>query len=996
MKTNYLKLLLCLFASFIPGLAFAESATAMNFDPPASDLSVTFLTNIFGTVDGVLYGGGSQILGSMFAVFNSAVLSIGGMILIYTVVVATINTAGEGKLLGKTWSSIWVPIRTTIGISLLFTYPSGYSVIQVLFMWIVVQGIGAADLMWNEALNYLQRGGVIVAPMESAKTSNTAGGNSIISGAGVILTGTTCMVALEQQLNTLQTSYLNDPSGPCSDLPTDGSGTQAQKDMADFCNNPVPDFLSSVDIMALNTEALDTCTAENNAAMNSEACKDNPTLCEAVCVNSDASAVSAPMPNFPDDFVPASYIKLNGICGTIKWNLMNQSAIDDSASTIGLTEDESTEMTYARATAVTQIYSSMTSLANQIVRNDLTLYGTGETNCSASSGGSCYLNYTDYYALSPLGIPVTSSETSPCSSGSTCTNWISPISGFAPVLNGTEYQGAVRDYNSFMEPTLNALYNEDDIAKNSDFIDDAQEQGWIMAGSYFYDLSKLNESSQGSYTDTSSGLDAGTYPSFAEDFCTNDASSAFSEEVNLASDVLCTWYTGGNSKNTSDRSKYNNQIKSLIRGPVVEGGKEATAPSYQTTWPGFYIDELNTTVYGYASNASNVTLADQQGTNAPGNFMTTFPMPDMEISLIDHKSCSKGMFNLGNFCTVMVNGFIDLLNMLITIIITMLMMTISILLFVPLAAFSTLFTTAAGLMDNSVNSIISLAMMGDLFINTCIMLILSMVMISAVIASTVVALPGYIAVLCMAGPFIMSWIGMILAMGVSLAYFIPMIPYMLYTFAAIGWMIGVVETMVAAPLVALGVSLPEGDHDVFGKGVASLMLLLNAFLRPSLIVVGYVAAIIISTVGVWFINTGFTHFQTTYMSTVTQTYITVLFVNFFLFFFYVTMCIGVVNTAFELIYKLPEQILRWIGGSHAAGGLGSDAAHKIAGEVKGSTEQGGKAMESGASNADDTTGTGGKKKESQDGEASKGGGDSKGGTSIQSGGESVPPAPPVC
>ncbi|MCK1871937.1 hypothetical protein MXE23_14935, partial [Legionella pneumophila] len=56
--------------SKFPALALAENG-ALSFAPPASDLSVVFLGNLFGVVDGVLHGTGSQIMGNMFGVFNS-------------------------------------------------------------------------------------------------------------------------------------------------------------------------------------------------------------------------------------------------------------------------------------------------------------------------------------------------------------------------------------------------------------------------------------------------------------------------------------------------------------------------------------------------------------------------------------------------------------------------------------------------------------------------------------------------------------------------------------------------------------------------------------------------------------------------------------------------------------------------------------------------------------------------------------------------------------
>ncbi|WP_241969840.1 hypothetical protein [Legionella sainthelensi] len=73
----------------------------MSFAPPASDYSVVFLGNLFGVVDGVLSGSGSQIMGAMFGVLNAAVLALGGIVILYTLIVATMNTAHEGQMLGQ-------------------------------------------------------------------------------------------------------------------------------------------------------------------------------------------------------------------------------------------------------------------------------------------------------------------------------------------------------------------------------------------------------------------------------------------------------------------------------------------------------------------------------------------------------------------------------------------------------------------------------------------------------------------------------------------------------------------------------------------------------------------------------------------------------------------------------------------------------------------------------------------------------------------------------
>lgn len=153
-----------LFTLFIPNFVLAEETGGSLFTPSSGDLSIGFLSSFFGIVDGILNGGGSQILGAMFGVFNAVILIFGAIMLAYVLIMGTINTANEGEMLGRKWSSVWVPIRLVVSIVLLIPKASGYSLIQVLVMWVVVQGVGVADKVWNRVIDYVQQGGVIIAP----------------------------------------------------------------------------------------------------------------------------------------------------------------------------------------------------------------------------------------------------------------------------------------------------------------------------------------------------------------------------------------------------------------------------------------------------------------------------------------------------------------------------------------------------------------------------------------------------------------------------------------------------------------------------------------------------------------------------------------------------------------------------------------------------------------------------------------------------------------
>lgn len=146
---------------FLACLLLPAAAAASLFTPPPTDKSVELLGMIFGTNVGPVYLGGAAnpALMHMFELFNAVILTIGTIIVSYIGLVSTINTAQEGKAMGKKWNSIWIPMRATLGMLLMIPTPStGYSVIQTGVMWLIIQGIGAADQIWNGVLADLGSG----------------------------------------------------------------------------------------------------------------------------------------------------------------------------------------------------------------------------------------------------------------------------------------------------------------------------------------------------------------------------------------------------------------------------------------------------------------------------------------------------------------------------------------------------------------------------------------------------------------------------------------------------------------------------------------------------------------------------------------------------------------------------------------------------------------------------------------------------------------------
>lgn len=147
MKRGYTIQLLTLLAWLVPSLAFAQTGLM----PPPSDRSVSdFLGTMFGELVRMAGGTatGGDAFGPIVAQFNEAVLLLGAILLAYTLVAGTMQTAHDGEVLGKKWSSMWLPLRTALGIAAIVPI-KGYCMAQVVVMWLTLQGVGIADSVWS-------------------------------------------------------------------------------------------------------------------------------------------------------------------------------------------------------------------------------------------------------------------------------------------------------------------------------------------------------------------------------------------------------------------------------------------------------------------------------------------------------------------------------------------------------------------------------------------------------------------------------------------------------------------------------------------------------------------------------------------------------------------------------------------------------------------------------------------------------------------------------
>lgn len=156
----------------------AASASPGIFDLPDTDKSLEYLSSILGTVSGLNVTGDNPVFGMIFQRFNAAVLGLCLVVVLASIFISTMNTAQEGEVMGKKWSTIWVPLRWAFGSCLLIPTASGYSYIQVAIVWLILQGMAAANQVWNTALDYMSTGGSSNVSQVLTQLSNASASNN--------------------------------------------------------------------------------------------------------------------------------------------------------------------------------------------------------------------------------------------------------------------------------------------------------------------------------------------------------------------------------------------------------------------------------------------------------------------------------------------------------------------------------------------------------------------------------------------------------------------------------------------------------------------------------------------------------------------------------------------------------------------------------------------------------------------------------------------------
>lgn len=172
-------------------------------------------------------------------------------------------------------------------------------------------------------------------------------------------------------------------------------------------------------------------------------------------------------------------------------------------------------------------------------------------------------------------------------------------------------------------------------------------------------------------------------------------------------------------------------------------------------------------------------------------------------------------------------------------------------------------------------------------------------------------------------PFIATLVSYIRPLAFYFGVIIPSMPYIIFMVVVLGWILAVLQAMIAAPLWAVMHMTP--DRTFIGSQRQGYLLLLSMFARPALAVVGLFAAILLVDPFINFAAKGFFAMR----GAVAASSGTVGAVADFVTFAWWLIAFGlllmpVMYMAFTLPQALPDQVLRWIGAG--TGDLGESGA----------------------------------------------------------------------
>lgn len=148
----------------------ASPAMAIDtFSPLPNSAAVDYLRLIFGgLVDFVLLGQSWSepgLIGAFMGVFGLGAYFLGMLYFIFGILKGMIDSGETGRFLGNAKSQVKTPVRMVIGSTCLFPAKNGFSLVQIMVMWVALQGVGLGDKSMMVIMDYFKTNQYILNPV---------------------------------------------------------------------------------------------------------------------------------------------------------------------------------------------------------------------------------------------------------------------------------------------------------------------------------------------------------------------------------------------------------------------------------------------------------------------------------------------------------------------------------------------------------------------------------------------------------------------------------------------------------------------------------------------------------------------------------------------------------------------------------------------------------------------------------------------------------------
>lgn len=893
------------FFNALSSISSASSTASMQAYSSINDRSVVYLGMLFGRVGSVL-NGNRTIVAAMFNIFNLGIFTIVSFIAAYTAILGVIGTASEGQFMSKKMQGAqWIMFRTFGGASALVPMFNGYSFIQVFMMWVVMQSVVLANLIWSTAYQSIQQSGGVVPMIAAAFNLLPEKTNSARNVDNQSLKEVQKTQAILSNLSNFISSYvqLKVYQREMEDKEV------ARRVVITITKVPTNSVLITAPILL--DSAQDNCDETTSIAgclITSE--KEYTTLSYSFTTSSEAQQqqlfislkdLDSKIGNIATDVYRTwmyAEAGLNSSCGLLPEKITNVSMVDSVGCQNGAL-----------------LHSYIKELVNNMVQS----FSIEET-----TGG---------YGSNVVGSKIT---------GYASGGWINAVNSYNMAM-GKVYKlrtSIKHIFNVYTLPAPMASPFPPDYlsAELSTFVKDRLIK--YVLGSTVRDgllLKMIGTSSYSPY----------------------NVNTVSSSKV-AAADTLIQ-----SSINSAQYALYPDS-NSLKNPPLTPNGQAARGVGNNMCW----IPLIST---GYGCENSSSDVGAMIGKWIEGLFTIPFSVFTDFVNIVDHPNKMFSPYfeqDIQSFVYWNTHAWVDtFVNNRMDLIYNPIEAVSGFGFKLQIYSFSFFYNASADIIMHSINlamvymnRTIQLKMtqgiakaiaeyakqmlwrfftmqVQDQGLDPILIILLIIVPLNPfssifypIVLATAMIVATTAEAFLLAGQIFNEWNYMLmnflalryvplmlgiatplLGLGSVISIYIPMIPLLTFMVAVLGWFMHVIEAMVAAPLVIIGVTQPKG-HDLLGAVEQTMMLTLGIFIRPAAIVIGFIFAVIITAIAML----GLTVIMLPMMALLLQSQanntgfiggiVTVL-----LLYIHINATYRIFDYAYGIIYRLPSQIMKWIG-----------------------------------------------------------------------------------